>query len=250
MADETPFHEQVRAWSNLDLLDVARHIDKDAHPERNRIVQEEIERRKDLPPPDIVPPPPRPSPSKYATFWRRVGAILLDGLIFLPVASGALFLAHASSDPMSQSAPGLIASLLYCLYSIILHGRNGQTVGKLATGVRVLDLAEERLTVAQAITRDLVPLSLSIASFVVIVNVGLPAGLSGVGSASLMPGLDFARLTPGLALLAINFIWGLLEILTMTTNRRRRAVHDLIAGSVVVRVGASDAPQSAAEAGE
>ena len=246
MADETPFREQVRTWSNPDLLDVARHIDKEAHPERNRIVEEEIERRKALPPPEIVPPPPRPAPSRYATFWRRVGANLLDGLIFLPVAIGALYLAHASSDPMSQAAPGLIASLLFCLYTIFLHGRNGQTVGKLATGVRVLDVAEEKLTMAQAITRDLVPLSLSIASCVVIVAVGLPSGLSGLDFPAPIRGLDVAALLPGLALLSINFIWGLLEILTMTTNRKRRAVQDLIAGSVVVRAGSGGAPQSAA----
>lgn len=249
MTDETPFREQVRTWSNLDLLDVARHIDKDAHPERYRIVQEEIERRKKLPPPAIVPPPPRPSPSKHATFWRRVGAILLDGLIFLPVAIGALYLSHASSDPVSQAVPGLIAALLLCLYTLLLHGRNGQTVGKLATGVRVLDRAEDKLTMAGAITRDLVPLSLAIALFVVIVNVGLPSGLSGLEFPAPIPGLDFASLIPGLALLSINLIWGLLEILTMTTNRKRRAVQDLIAGSVVVRVGAAGAPQSALGAG-
>ncbi len=227
MTDETPFEAQVRSWSNADLLDVARHIDKDAFPERNRIVQTEIERRKKAPGPDSVPPP-RPSPSKYATFWRRVGANLLDGLIFIPVTIGAQFLAPASTDPMMQAAPGFVESLLFYLYSIVLHGRNGQTIGKMAARVRVLDLSEEKLTMAQAITRDLVPLSLSVASFVVLVNVGLPTDLSEV---------DYASLIPGLFLLSIAILWSLAEILTMATNRKRRAIHDFIAGSVVVRIG-------------
>jgi uncharacterized RDD family membrane protein YckC len=81
---------------------------------------------------------------------------------------------------------------------------------------------------AQAITRDLVPLSLSVASFVVIVNVDLPTDLSEV---------DYASLIPGLFLLSIAILWSLAEILTMATNRKRRAIHDFIAGSVVVRIG-------------
>lgn len=241
MADETPFREQIRSWSSFDLLDVARHIDRDAYPERYRILAEEIERRKSLPPPDIPPPPPRPAPSKYATFWRRAGAILLDGLIFLPGAIGAQYLSHTASDPLSQSAPGLVASLLFSLYTMLLHGRNGQTVGKRATGVLLLDLSEERLTASQAITRDLVPLSLSIAVFVVIVNVGLPAG---------PPWLGFAGPLSGLALLSINCVWGLLEILTMATNRKRRAAQDLIAGSVVVRTGSAGATPGDASGGQ
>jgi uncharacterized RDD family membrane protein YckC len=201
VTDETSYEEQVRSWSNIDLLDVAKHIDKDAHPGRHRIVQAEIERRMSLPAPEIVPPPPRPPVSKYATFWRRVGAIFIDGLILMPVAIGALLLAYASTDPVVQAGSGL-----------------------------ALDLSEEKLTIAQAITRDLVPLSFSVASFVVIVNVGLPADLSES---------DYASLIPSLALLSISLLWWLAEILTMATNRKRRAVHDLIAGSVVLR---SDAP--------
>jgi len=230
VTEDQAYREQVRAWSNLDLLDVARHIDRDAHPERHRIIRAEIERRRREPAPAVVPPERRPAPSKYATFWRRVGANGIDWLIYLPVAIGAQFLAHASPDPMLQATPGFIVSLLFFLYSIVLHGRNGQTLGKRAAGVRVLDFSKEGLTVAQAITRDLVPLSFTIASFVVIVNVGLPSELSG---------LDFAALIPGLALLSIPLLWGLAEILTMATNRKRRAIHDVIAGSVVVRVGAA-----------
>jgi hypothetical protein len=34
----------------------------------------------------------------------------------------------------------------------------------------------------------------------------------------------------------LSTAWGGLEIVTMLTNRKRRALHDIIAGSVVVRV--------------
>jgi uncharacterized RDD family membrane protein YckC len=210
-----------------DLLDVARHIDKDAHPGRHRIVQAEIERRKSLPAPEVIPPPPRPPVSKYATFWRRVGAILIDGLILMPITNGIHFLAPASGDSLSQATPDFAASLVFYLYSIFFHGRYGQTIGKMLTRVRVLDLSEEKLTVSQAITRDLVPLSMSIAAFVVMVNIEVPVELSE---------LDFAAMIPLLVFASISLLWWLAEILTMATNRKRRAVHDFIAGSVVVRI--------------
>jgi uncharacterized RDD family membrane protein YckC len=42
-----------------------------------------------------------------------------------------------------------------------------------------------------------------------------------------------------IAYISDNFanIWFILEILTMFTNKKRRAFHDYLAGSVVVRVG-------------
>jgi uncharacterized RDD family membrane protein YckC len=38
-----------------------------------------------------------------------------------------------------------------------------------------------------------------------------------------------------LVIVGVSMVWFVLEILTMLTNRRRRALHDLIAGTVVVR---------------
>lgn len=229
MTDERSYGEQVRTWSNVDLLDVARHIDKDAFPARHRIVRAEIERRRSARTPDAFWLPTPPTLTKYSTFWRRVGAMLLDWLILLPVSVGAGFLEDAISDPLIAAVPALVNVLICYLYSIILHARNGQTIGKMVTRVRVLDQSETKLSVSQAITRDLVPLSLSIAVFVVMVNIELPAGLTG---------LDFTDLIPLIVLTSIGYLWWLAEVITMATNRRRRAVHDFIAGSVVVWIDA------------
>jgi len=35
-------------------------------------------------------------------------------------------------------------------------------------------------------------------------------------------------------------LWGILEIITMMTNRRRRSLHDYIAGSVVIKTDYCD----------
>ena len=44
------------------------------------------------------------------------------------------------------------------------------------------------------------------------------------------------------AFLSISLLWFLLELITMLTNKKRRAIHDYIAGSVVIRYEVDDSP--------
>ena len=113
-------------------------------------------------------------------------------------------------------------------YSVFMHGRYGQTLGKMCTGVKVLDLSEAGLSFRQAFLRDIVPILLS---FMVLVN-GLPrvaAGLDPYPESSEFNWVDELSLYGSL-------VWFAAELVTMLTNARRRALHDFIAGSVVVRV--------------
>ncbi|NNF51316.1 MAG: hypothetical protein HKN59_02650, partial [Gammaproteobacteria bacterium] len=118
-----------------------------------------------------------------------------------------------------------IASLFYY---IVMHAAFGQTLGKMITGVRVVknkDLAP--IGLGHALARDIVPL--------LFIAVGLLA----------MPMFDFgiaegkeATLKLPIVFLAIAVLalaWPILEVITMLFNRRRRAIHDFIAGTVVIR---------------
>ncbi len=66
-------------------------------------------------------------------FWRRFVASLLDGII-LGVAYG-LFRAFMSDN--AASALNLVLGIAYYTY---LEGSSGQTLGKRALGIRVVDL--------------------------------------------------------------------------------------------------------------
>jgi uncharacterized RDD family membrane protein YckC len=57
------------------------------------------------------------------------------------------------------------------------------------------------------------------------------ASLAGVGINS----PDFFNLHSYIAF--ADFAWFVAEILTMLSNEKRRAIHDFIAGTVVVRIG-------------
>lgn len=113
------------------------------------------------------------------------------------------------------------------VYSVYLHGRFGQTLGKMSTRVRVVNaLTEERITFRHALLRDCVPILLSIP--VLIYNSYLLLIESPVRESSALN--ELANWT-----IAIGGIWWLVEIVTMLTNDKRRALHDFIAGTVVVR---------------
>jgi uncharacterized RDD family membrane protein YckC len=87
------------------------------------------------PDPFGTPPAIRGPSGPRAGFWLRFGAVLIDGLlltfVFLPlnVALGAS-LYYVISTP---------AGIAY--YVVLEGGRRGQTVGKMAVGIRVIDLA-------------------------------------------------------------------------------------------------------------
>ena len=162
----------------------------------------------------------------YQTGWRRVGALFLDGAVFAPL--GWL------DDAVWRNATGAFGVMtwagvygLACLaYPIVLVALYGQTLGKMACGVRVVDLSGGAVSRLQATLREIVPVLM------------LPVGLL-LQSQNVLGGhLENHGFTPG-QLKAVSLVlggWVLLEVITMLTNTKRRAVHDFIAGTVVMRV--------------
>jgi uncharacterized RDD family membrane protein YckC len=159
----------------------------------------------------------------YQTFWRRFWAGVCDGFLFVTV--GLIGTTVVSGFEITGSVP---LTLVYgfaffspIAYSIVMHGVYGQTLGKMVAKVRVLDLSGRRLTMRQAFLRDSPHLLLTGIGFFT----AIPAILTGYSEQTTWQiFVDFS-----------GEIWFWTEVVTMLLNDRRRAVHDFIAGSVVVR---------------
>ena len=84
----------------------------------------------------------------YSGFWRRVGAYFLDGFILaVPTRIIALAASSGSSGatfgygltPGASVAISIINTLVGVAYYAVLEGTRGQTIGKLALGIKVVD---------------------------------------------------------------------------------------------------------------
>ncbi len=172
--EEQPYEKKVKHYSLDDLFYIRAHIDKNAYPERYRLVLEEIENRKELCHQQATPVSPPDPVSKYDTFWPRVGASVVDSFVLMPLTAMASFFGSQVNSLAGEVSLNYLTTLLFYSYSILLHGTYGQTVGKRVARVRVLDISEGKLNMSQAIARDGVPLSLAMLSLVMLPLIEMP----------------------------------------------------------------------------
>ena len=163
---------------------------------------------------------------KYQTARRRFWAGFIDGLVFSP-------LAFVDSWVLAESRPGwlIITWMLFVypvnwLYGVLMHGFFGQTLGKMALGVKVLDVSESPMSMRQAFLRDSFYIAINtllLAYSIYLVLIGVRIDPESFG-------------TPDVVLGIAALLWFVGEIVSCLLNKKRRALHDFIAGTVVVNV--------------
>lgn len=175
---------------------------------------------------------------KYHTFWPRMWSPYVDAFI-LSVIWAMFSLVDLSNSKLTFTFLALIVLFKNSLghfYTIYMHGKHGATVGKMICKVKIVDnKTEGAISFKQAVLRDAFPLVILIVSAVWILtetNSGLYVSTGGnqIGKNEI-PGFIHILMTTGI----LSLIWILAELITMLTNSKRRALHDLIAGTVVVR---------------
>lgn len=163
--------------------------------------------------------------SRYNTFGARFWAGMIDGLVLLPITYLDYVIFDVQRPTWLIAIWAFISYFSYCAYSTILHGRSGQTLGKTATRIIVLDVSEKRLPgYWQAFLRDSVYIGLTV---VPLFGFWYYLFTGGLESALSHSWLDTS-------LIVISWGWFILEIVTMLSNDKRRALHDWIARTVVV----------------
>ncbi|HEV8593736.1 MAG TPA: RDD family protein [Pyrinomonadaceae bacterium] len=157
---------------------------------------------------------------QYQTVAKRFWAGIIDGLVFLPLTYFESWL-YSFEPPIALLVAWIIISYpLAWLYSVILHARYGQTLGKMVMGIKVVDVSEERpITWRQAFLRDIA---------LVIPN----TILLGYAIFYVLTGSDYGTIEMIVNIAVL--VWFVLEIVSALTNHKRRAIHDFIAGTVVI----------------
>jgi uncharacterized RDD family membrane protein YckC len=148
--------------------------------------------------------------SKYTTGRARLVAAILDTLVLVFI--GIIF------NIIFGRNNNLIAvyALIPYLYSVLFHYKYGQTIGKKVMNIKILKNNETPIQFTNALLRDCVPIIYTSIDLV-FYNPNNQSNLK-IGTEDI-----------------IIMIWPILELITMLFSQKRRAIHDLIAGTVVVR---------------
>lgn len=226
----TALEAAIRGRPNVpkaDLEEVYFHLDQNKFPEHERRLREEIEAQGGF---DTIAPETVTDENRYHTGWRRFWAMIFDAIIlFAVMASLAMPIEGGNQDNLAlKAALDYTTTLFSILYYILMHAAFGQTLGKMITGVKVVRNSDfNPISFRHALMRDIVPLVFIIVS-IAMVNY-FDIGIADDKKASLQ--------VPMIVVITVmvQFIWPLLELVTMLFNRRRRAIHDFIAGTVVTR---------------
>ncbi|MEM7430537.1 MAG: RDD family protein [Pseudomonadota bacterium] len=202
-------------------------LDRDQHPRHAENILDQIDALGGLPDEarDVIT-----DANRYQTFWRRFWAALIDALIiFIPAMIATMALTgydflRANNSPVYN----YVSEVFFIAYFVIMHARNGQSFGKMATAVRVVRFTDHSpISLLRSSARTAIPMAILIAevSYLVILQLSLREGSS----------VD----EPSPITLAIFSVLSLLliaNVIVAIAHPKRRALHDLIAGTVVVRV--------------
>jgi uncharacterized RDD family membrane protein YckC len=174
----------------------------------------------------------------YAGFWVRLGAMLVDSLLWLPLGLVALWgdLEYRLFDVYAL----IPAFVLNVGYNVWMVARFGGTPGKIWLRMRIQRTDGRPIGFGRAFVRHAPELFLYSASALALCIPLL--GMSDEGYAELLP--HFTQRRPQLETLApiwyrpveiLYIIWVYAEFIVLLTNKKRRALHDFLAGTVVVR---------------
>lgn len=158
------------------------------------------------------------SVERYSTFGERLFANIIDGFILR--LFGLLLSIISVPDSSFYSKSLLPFTLFYpVLYTILLHGFAGQTIGKMLIGIKIFDKSEKvKNSFGQAVLRDIVPIGIILIFY-------LTSILGLTSDSSVLAFLQYTII-----------IWSLVEIITLLFSKKHRALHDFIAGTVVLKI--------------
>ncbi len=172
----------------------------------------------------------------YAGCWKRFCATFADACIIMPIAFLLAWL--QALDRTLAIATTIPVSILFAMYNVFFNARFGGSLGKLAVGIRITKPNGTRIDWLEAWKRSAVDLVFACVSAVVQVWVLIQiapdqhASLGFIEQQQLL-GEYYPAWYRSLVVLQQVWIWS--EVIVVLLNKRKRAIHDLIAGTVVVK---------------
>jgi uncharacterized RDD family membrane protein YckC len=170
----------------------------------------------------------------YSGFWSRLGANLLDGLISIPYSFLLVFIDSLNKYVYLFT---IIPNLIFIFwYNIYLPKRYGGTPGKLIVGIRIVKIDSSPIDWKESFLRYSVTMTFSV------IAIAMTAMAVLVVDDEIYNSLRWFQKTAYLSsvsnnniITTLSSIWFWSEIVVLLFNKRKRAIHDFIAGTVIVK---------------
>jgi uncharacterized RDD family membrane protein YckC len=176
----------------------------------------------------------------YVGFWRRLAAYVIDFLLLVPYGLFATWFAYMSKYAFAFNQ--LVGMVIAVVFDVYLVKRFGGSPGKLIMEIRIAKVDGRPVGYKEASIR-----------YSILFVISLLTSVALAGSALNMSNFDYAALTSKTRARHIRelapawyqpveiagSVWVWSEFLVLLTNRKRRALHDFMAGTVVVRTDAA-----------
>lgn len=172
---------------------------------------------------------------KYAGFWPRLGATILDVIAVLPVVLG---LAWFNVVSLKSPALFMLGTLVTTAYKPVMEALYGATFGKMALDIKVVKSDLRRVDVRSVIFRNVFHIVPSIVSALLTLGVFYMPEMENVKSYPEF--LALVALAGGADM--VNNVSGLIYVvdgIAMMADDRSRSIHDRIAGTCVIVVDKS-----------
>lgn len=159
---------------------------------------------------------------KYKTVGHRFIASIIDSLLIFPFILLTSFLTPLLDfSPVLMTISANLAGMLSVFYKILMHGYYGQTLGKMAVKVKVLDSSERPIVFGQAALRS------------------LPQIIVLFFALTFSPHSPFDESHPwgtvAVLFWGIYVIYEIFNVAVFFIDEKHRALHDFIGGTVVIK---------------
>ncbi|MDR1322184.1 MAG: RDD family protein [Gracilibacteraceae bacterium] len=170
----------------------------------------------------------------YAGFWLRFYAGLLDGLITMPYF--LLLLLINSLDKNIYLFTAIPDLLIIVWYNVYLPKRYGGTPGKLIAGISIVKMDASPIGWREALLRHSVYIGLVILDMIMMTVAILLADEEIYNNLGMFQKSAYlSSLVRNNIVIALTNIWYWGEFVVLLFNKRKRALHDFIGGTVVVK---------------
>lgn len=183
----------------------------------------------------------------YASFWRRLCAHAIDVAVLLPIMA----LLYAPSVVSQSLAICLIPvqGLLYFLYTLYLHGKSGQTLGKRWLKIRVLTPSGSAIGFTLSARRNIIIFFQSLpwifGTMIAISRVPIDQYYALHGHAYTLLEQSLRPEWYASAYMIMGAI-AIPEIVAVLSTKKKQSLHDFVGGTVVVLVAQPIIPPDAA----